>query len=199
MRSDSELSGVSPSEQSFDVVFVCTGNRARSPFAAALLAKLTYGLPVAVESFGVLDLGQSAALPGAIWAAETFGVDLTRHTARPMSPGSLEGADLVIGFEQFHVATAVVEAGAARERAFLMTELADILGAMGSESLGATSEALIDRAHSLRIEGAWQRREIADPLGMSRQQVLSVFDAIRAHVSVIAGELFGDRGQGVRP
>jgi hypothetical protein len=43
------------SDASFEVVFVCTGNRFRSPLAAALFGRATAGLPVSVSSRGTLD------------------------------------------------------------------------------------------------------------------------------------------------
>ena len=45
------------------VAFVCTGNRFRSPLAAALLESEAEGLPVEIASLGTLDLGASRRCP----------------------------------------------------------------------------------------------------------------------------------------
>ena len=109
------------------VAFICTANRARSPFAAALLGFHARDLPVVVESFGVLDQGGAPALPGAVRAAAEFGVDLSMHRASVLYGGELEAVELAVGFEPAHVAGAVATGGVSPERAFLLTELAQVL------------------------------------------------------------------------
>ena len=64
---------------SFSIVFVCTGNRFRSPLAEAFVRRLTLGLSVDSESFGVLDLEESPALPEAIALAGWWGLDVSQH------------------------------------------------------------------------------------------------------------------------
>jgi protein-tyrosine-phosphatase len=50
------------SEDSFDVVFICTGNRFRSAIAEGLMRRLTEGIAVQTTSAGTLDLGPVGAL-----------------------------------------------------------------------------------------------------------------------------------------
>ena len=65
----------------FHVVFVCTGNRARSPLAEVFLrAKVDSGA-VRVESYGTLELGPAPATPEAIAAAS--------HSASTFVPTAL--------------------------------------------------------------------------------------------------------------
>jgi protein-tyrosine-phosphatase len=175
----------------FQVVFICTGNRARSPFSAELLRRYSRDVPVAVDSFGTLDLGHAPALGNAVWAARIFQIDLSEHRARPLLAGALESADLAIGFETFHVAAAVVEGGAARERAFLMTELAELLAQVGA-SRDRRPERTIELAHARRTSVS-SAAHLRDPVGRSKEEFQRTFEQIEHLVAAIAVGLFGDR------
>ena len=111
------------------VVFICTGNRFRSPLAAAIFgdAAAKHGVPVTVESVGTLDTGSPPAFPETIEHAERFGLDISDHRARHALAVDLTGADVVIGFERTHVAFAIVDAGVPAEKAFTLPELVQLL------------------------------------------------------------------------
>jgi protein-tyrosine-phosphatase len=174
------------------VSFVCTANRARSPFAAALLRRSTAELPVAVDSYGTLDRADAPALPQAIRAAREFGIDLTSHRARSATTAVFADSDLVVGFEQFHIAHAVVTAGAIRERVFLLTELAaacaqlDILPRDEESFRAAVASADEIRSTAGRIPEA-----IGDPVGRSDRRFVETYDLIERMTGVIAARLFG--------
>src|SRR5437016_1605778 len=112
-----------PEGRMLEVVFLCTGNRFRSPIAAALFRKETNGLPVNVRSAGLLELGPMPALDEALTLAKTLGIDLRSHAARPLGSIDASGADLVVGFERMHVVSAVMDARVPLERAFTLPEL----------------------------------------------------------------------------
>jgi protein-tyrosine-phosphatase len=174
------------------VAFICTANRARSPFAAALLRPHVGKLPVLVDSFGVLDQGGAPALPGAVRTAAEFGIDLSAHRARVLEPGALVGVELAIGFEPAHVAGAVA-AGASPEHAFLLTELAQVLELdvlpwpENSDSL----EARVAHANARRFAGARLPRPVADPVGGSDRMFWQTYDEIDRMVAIIGMRLFG--------
>jgi len=129
-----------------------------------------FGVAVEVESFGLLDLDSSPALPEAVKLGAGLGVDLSSHRSRVIRPGALEHADLVVGFERAHVVTAVVDAGARREVTFTLPELVTLLGEVARptkpDSLAAAHEA-IAAASSTRAagHGFGEVPELADPLG----------------------------------
>ena len=73
---------MSQREREFEVVFVCTGNRFRSPLAESLLRAATEGLPVRVRSLGMLRV-RAASQPASSSDAADNRFDLvasgTRH------------------------------------------------------------------------------------------------------------------------
>ena len=57
-----------------------------------------------------MDLPSGHALSEALELAPGYDLDLVAHRSRPLAGHDLSAADLVIGFEPIHVATAVVGA-----------------------------------------------------------------------------------------
>lgn len=181
-------------EETADVVFVCTGNRARSPLAAALLARRLAGLPVRVRSRGTADVGAVGVLPEMALAARGLGLDLSRHRAAALRPKELADADLVLGFEPFHVAAAVVEGGAATERSFTLPELVRLAPDVGHDGRGdvrAHLERLVADAHRLRTGDRLSAPGIADPLGRPESVVAAVAHEIDELVARLGDLLVG--------
>jgi protein-tyrosine-phosphatase len=171
------------------ICFICTGNRARSPFAAALLRRHLKGLPVTVESRGAQASRGALALPGAVDAACSFAVagELARHRSRPLARGELIGVDLAIGFEPYHVAAAVVDAHAPSGRTFLLTELADALDDTAPvASTHADLASLLALADARRASAESLPRAIQDPLGGSDARFVAIFREIDGLVSRVA-------------
>jgi protein-tyrosine-phosphatase len=181
----------------FEIVVICTGNRFRSPLTEALLARAAKGLPVRVRSVGTLDLGPMPVLEEAAAEASRFGIDLSDHRARSMEEHSLEGSDLVLGFERLHVAKAVVEGGARPERTFTVPELVDRLAEIdlppgpGSLERMRTVVALADQARSAG-GGSAVLPELADPLGRSIDVQRQTAERLQKLVSELAIALFGE-------
>jgi protein-tyrosine-phosphatase len=179
----------------FRVAFVCTGNRFRSVLAAAAFRSAADGLPVDVESYGTLDLGPAAPLPGAVREALALGLDVSSHSARGLNDADLGDASLVVGFEAQHVVAAVDVAGALVERIFVLPELIDLLDRIeiprGPDPVAHAREA-VARAHAVRREEGLRRspREIEDPIGLpdaaQRQVAQTVFDG----ATTLAARLF---------
>ena len=157
-------------EPAFQIVLVCTGNRFRSPIAEAVLRELGNGLPLDLQSYGTRDVGTAAPLIEAFEAARTHGLDLSAHRARPLTGADLSGADLVLGFERTHIATAVVDAGAPPALSFLLPELAELLPSVARPAHFGTVAAareIVSRAAQLRATSAGREseHEMRDPLG----------------------------------
>lgn len=177
----------------FDVVFICTGNRFRSAIAEALLTQLTEGLPVRASSAGTLDLGPAAVLPEALELAPALGIDLTAHRARCIRDVDFRDADLVLGFELIHLATAVVDCGAPRDRSFTLPELVALLPASASAAadgdLVAHAREAVRGAHERR-DSDGRRLELADPLGGSPELFRQTAAEIRVLTERLAAALF---------
>jgi protein-tyrosine-phosphatase len=151
----------------FEVVFVCTGNQARSALAEALYRRYSAGLDTRASSYGTQGHGAMPALPTAIKAATRLGIDLTSHRSRSLRRARLDFADLVLGFEPFHLSIAVVDAGASPDRTFLLGEFASVLAesASSSEPSGRARE-IVMLADARRVRSRPdQAAIIADPVG----------------------------------
>jgi len=176
----------------FEVVFVCTGNRARSPLAEALLRRRVGEDVVRVCSVGTLDVGRVPALPGALRAASSIGLDLSEHRARPLGPRRLERADLIVGFEPGHVSAAVVDGGADATRTFSLIELGELLeGLRGGPPDPSTPDMVIRAAHGCRKDSFLSTQALADPYGMSDEVFVRILEAIDRRVETIAEVIFG--------
>ena len=182
----------------FHVVFICTGNRARSALAEASLRAKTDRDAVRVESYGTLQRGPGQqrgaepALPEAIAAAAALGLDLNGHRARSLDRVRLDDADLVIGFESFHIAAAVVDAGARRERSFLLRELVELFNALpridGASDL-ARARSVVAHADELRGGKRGSALSLADPYGGSKRVFEETAATIDSLTSVVARRL----------
>jgi protein-tyrosine phosphatase len=177
----------------FDVVFVCTGNRARSPLAAALLSRRLAHFPVRVTSVGTLDLGAVPALPDAIETAAALGLDLRSHRAQSHR-GAGPDADLVLGFERHHVATAVVDWKAARERTFTLPEIVELLEGVALPAMPdpvRRARIAVETANTLRPKPATPA-ELPDPLGRPAAYYRELAERLTDLCDRLAAGLFGD-------
>jgi protein-tyrosine phosphatase len=93
------------------VLFVCTGNICRSPFAEAVAR--SEGLDA--ESAGLEAYAGAGPTDDAIAVARELGYDLSSHHASPLTGAMLERADVVVGMTAAHV-------GVLGERARLLGE-----------------------------------------------------------------------------
>ena len=181
-------------ERPFQLVVVCTGNRVRSPAAEGFLRVLTEGLPVRLSSAGLLDLGPVPALPETLQTAAELGLDLSDHRAQCVVHADLSAVDLVVGFEQRHVATAVVDAHADRDRTFTIVELVDLLERVlpsGEEDPAERGREAVARAAALRRGRTEPPTEIPDPLGGSAAVYRSTIERVRDLSERLAVGLFG--------
>ena len=179
----------------FRLVVLCTGNRFRSPLAEVLLRDLTAELPVDVSSGGTLSLPPSPALREAIDAAAAMQLDLNPHRCRHMSEAGLVDADRVVGFERMHVATAVVDGGAAPERTFTMPELVGLLREVEPHEQDPVARAregvaLAHEARSGRPPQLLDANELGDPYGRSSKVYRETAERVEALTEELAARLF---------
>lgn len=84
------------------VLFVCTANECRSPFAAALAQRRAEGLPVVFDSAGVETWHRGVPETGLRHARE-LGLDLAGHVSTTVHPDFLDDYDIVLGLARNHV------------------------------------------------------------------------------------------------
>jgi protein-tyrosine phosphatase len=180
----------------FRIVFLCTGNRARSPMAERCFRAAAEVIPVEVSSCGVLDLESAGAIPEAVTAARAFGIDLSDHRSRSFTAADLADADLVVGFEQHHVATAVVDGGARPERAFVLRELVHLLVDAPDPDVAspvARARSMVAYAHSRRASNDRfvPGQEMDDPIGRDQAFFERTAQEIFDMCGLLVSQLFG--------
>ncbi len=97
-------------EQSFTLLFLCTGNTCRSPMAEYIFkSKLPSELrdKVRVISAGISPPMGSGINPEAERVLKELGISGAAHRTRSLTPNLIEEADLILGMENFHVSFAV--------------------------------------------------------------------------------------------
>jgi protein-tyrosine-phosphatase len=185
----------------FSLLFLCTGNRFRSPLAAAFVRRLTIGLPVTVVSAGTLSVGDAPALPEALELGAWCGVDLSTHRARQLAREHLLEVDLLVGFEQIHVRDAVIEAGADRKLAFTLGELVTLLGELGAPEPGrppiAMAKERVRLAHDLRDGSISAAGDVPDPFGGPKKGYRSTAVRVQRLSVALVERLFGTTGSGL--
>ncbi|MBA2274705.1 MAG: low molecular weight phosphatase family protein [Actinobacteria bacterium] len=172
---DSDIVTLTPA--AFEIVYLCTGNRCRSPMAEAWTRHLALqrDLPLVVGSAGTLDLGPVGSPTPALDVMQEAGIDLSGHRARPLATVEMATADLVIGFERYHVAAAVVDGRVPYGRAFTLIELVRLLetsepfegrGSVDPHARVEGARRAVDRAHGSRGEADLGTGEdLPDPFG----------------------------------
>lgn len=157
-----------------DVIFICTGNRCRSPLAEAALARFAESLPLRVSSGGTLNLDAEPSTDEMIAAAGYLGVDLIDHRSRHLSQIDLRNADLILGFELNHVAAAVVDGGAPSDKVFYLREIVRLLEAIPFVAGNDPEAGAKDRIRVAAERRSYDRPHrtgegIPDPFGRSER------------------------------
>ncbi|GIV76574.1 MAG: protein-tyrosine-phosphatase [Litorilinea sp.] len=115
------------STPSYSVLFVCTANRCRSPMAEALLR-----LQVAaagetgdwlIASAGTWAVDGQPAMPNTVAVMREWGVDLSHHRSRSLTPSLLQAFRLILAMTAGHQEALLTEFPECAPRLMLMSEL----------------------------------------------------------------------------
>lgn len=173
----------------FTILFGCTGNRCRSPYAEAYFASLVDDLPVKVLSAGTLDAPGNSVPAELIEIGRGAGLDLEGHRSAYLMESGAEDVDLFIGFERAHVASAVVEAGVAAGKAFTLPELVRLAAEVDIPERDPEehARAVVSAADALRKQGNGfvPGEEVADPFRQPRE----VYERVAGEITELCDQL----------
>jgi len=109
------------------ILFVCTGNICRSPFAEGLLKKLVQkkGLDgIVADSAGLLALTGNSATGLAQKVAAEYDVDLSDHLAKSVKEDIVDRSDLMLVMENSHAKDLLDAFPEAESKVFLIRRFA---------------------------------------------------------------------------
>ena len=152
-----------------NILFVCTANICRSPFAEGALKKLFIEKKVAeikVGSAGVSAIPGLPSPPDAIRIACELHVDISEHVSKPISTTMIEEADIILVMNLFH-RKVILE---------MSPESENKLKLLGSFST---------------LYGGGKNTEIPDPYRLSSFHYRSSFNIIRDCIYSLYKELIG--------
>jgi protein-tyrosine phosphatase len=145
------------------ILVVCTANVARSPLAEVMLAA---SVDVEVVSGGTQAReGDTAAVRSQELAAAR-GLDLTEHRSKPVTPDTIDHAELVITMSERHRDHCGILVPGAGPKVFTLRELVRLLGASDATTPASSVAALAERAHLARPAAAraWRAEDVHDPI-----------------------------------
>ena len=108
------------------IVFVCTGNTCRSPFAEAVARRERPDLKV--SSAGVASLGGAQCPPAAVAVARQLGLDLGSHRARSLDASMVAEADVLVAMTPEQSAAIEARGGVGKVRLLSDPEIRDPFG-----------------------------------------------------------------------
>ena len=151
----------------YRILFVCTGNICRSPFAERLLRNrldASLGADAArieVTSAGTYGLVGEPMMAEAAQTLVQYGGDPAGFVASALSPEQVEQADLVLGLTRDHRGAVVTMSPRALPRTLTLREYARLLGGVSKADVAAGTDP-VERMRAITT-AAFGRRGYAPP------------------------------------
>jgi protein-tyrosine phosphatase len=188
-------SGAIGAIETLDVLVVCTGNICRSPMGEALMRRhlATHGIDAHVHSAGTMRW-RGPATAEAVQAMSERGLDVSGHRSRELTPALVEASDLVLGMTRAHIDFVALHCPDARERTFMIRELARLGTRVGPRACDEPVPTWLRRVAALREPGlpvGHPQDEIDDPVGqpveMYRHTATRLDDALDTIARLLVG------------
>jgi protein-tyrosine phosphatase len=161
----------------------------------ALLARrlAREGINATVCSAGVLAHEGGAPLDEVVDVMREFGIDLSQHVSRPVTPELVKGADVVIGLAREHVRETIVLEPDSYDRSFTLKELVRRSRSVGPRptgtDLGTWLESLVADRDLDELLGASLEDDVEDPVGrpasIVRQTAAELADLAHEAVALV--------------
>lgn len=184
------------------MLFVCTGNVCRSPFAEILTRHVLIGRlgGRGAAAFGIASAGVRAVVgapmhPQSRAELAPWGLDVSvagRFVARQLEPGHVAESDLILGATRRHRTAVIQQNPVALQRVFSIREFARLTAHVDPTALSGSP---VERARMLVGLARAQRGlvppdnpeddDVADPMGRSAEAHHEAAQAIRAAVHSI--------------
>lgn len=189
-----------------EIVTICTGNIARSPFAMALLEhearrRLGPEAPVWVRSAGVHGLDGEPAVEAIRAEAGSRGLDLSHHRGARIGAVDVQSADLLLTATVSHRDRLAALAPDAAGRIFTLKEFARLVQRTPEPPPDTTVRervrwyaAYAHDSRNGRGRARPRRDDVADPYGGPREGYRIIALEIEESVGAIAEALFGPAG-----
>jgi protein-tyrosine phosphatase len=172
------------------ILFVCTGNICRSPFAEYLLRAELAHTGISVQSAGTEAVVDSPIESTTAELLRQRGLHAPSFAARQFARAMIEDADLVLTMTRTHRARVLEECPAALKRAFTMKEFALITSAIRPKSHEEGSfHSLVQRAYHARSAFTHavnsETVDVADPFGRKSDAFISMSLEVERSVASI--------------
>jgi len=154
---------------SYRVLFVCTGNSCRSPFAEGYLRKKSN--QVEVRSRGISAFSGLNPPLTAIKVAKEFSVDLSHHRSLPLSEEDLAWANVVLVFEPFHRERIRSDYPSFAQKVFLLSDFSAACSSAEGRKTPLFWEEVKEKVRE-------SEEKISDPIGGDEEEYRKVYKKI---------------------
>jgi len=178
------------------ILFVCTGNICRSPYAERRLRQLLPEAGVPIESAGTGAVVGSGIETETSEALRRLGADVTGYAARAVTPRLVEGAELVLTMTRAHRGDVARVRPSAMRRIFALGDFADLCRSSQMWRPIVPTHPWLPQvvAEAAAARGTIAPRDVGeidvvDPYGRSARVHTEAFDRIEEFLEVIVAAL----------
>ena len=162
------------------ILFVCTGNICRSPMGELLLPRFLPDPAITADSAGTHGLAQHPIDPNSARILAHSQIDASAFRSKRITSQIANDADLILGFEPHHISEVVSLAPRKSQRAFLLTDFANICAYCAQHNLlsGVTQP---ERLVSAAANASLIRPMLPTPPAIPDPYRKEYADFVRAH------------------